>query len=180
MYNETKPFQILIDDNCYLSPILPSDKSAFVEYLNDKEIYAYTLRIPYPYTENDAETFFKTVADSTEKYGHPIQFVIRDNEGKAIGGIGFDGLIPEHQAELGYWLAKPFWGQGIMTNVVAPLCDFAFTKWNLVRIFAHVFVSNVGSSRVLEKNGFELEGVLRKHHKKDGKFIDAKLFGLVR
>jgi len=85
-----------------------------------------------------------------------------------------------HRAEIGYWLAKPFWGQGIMSAVVGAICDFAFGDWKLVRITAHVFTSNEASSRVLEKNGFEYEGLLRKHHQKDGKFIDSKLYALVK
>ena len=66
-----------------------------------------------------------------------------------------------------------------MTDVIRTACDFAIAQWKLVRITAHVFDFNVASARVLEKNGFEYEGLLRKHHFKDGKFIDAKLYARV-
>jgi RimJ/RimL family protein N-acetyltransferase len=67
-----------------------------------------------------------------------------------------------------------------MTKVVRALCEHAFAEWNLVRITAHVFPFNNASAKVLEKNGFLLEGVLRKHHWKAGNFLDAKLYALVR
>jgi RimJ/RimL family protein N-acetyltransferase len=106
--------------------------------------------------------------------GRPIHFAIREPSGRVIGGCGFNELTVGHRAEIGYWLAKPCWGRGIMTEVVERLCEMAWTEWKLVRITAHVFPFNEASARVLEKNGFQLEGVLRKHHQKDGQFLDAK------
>jgi len=171
--------KIAVNDRLHLSEIRASDKSAFVKFLNDEDIYGNTLRIPYPYTADDAETFISIAAEATAKHGHPVHFAIREEDDQLIGGCGFDGLSYGHRAEIGYWLAKPYWGQGIMTAVVQSACAFAFAEWKLVRITAHVFDFNKASARVLEKVGFEYEGLLRKHHKKDGKFIDSKLFALV-
>ena len=67
-----------------------------------------------------------------------------------------------------------------MTDVVEAACQFAFENWKLVRITAHVFDHNTASVRVLEKCGFQLEGVLRQHHLKEGRPIDSKLYALVR
>jgi ribosomal-protein-alanine N-acetyltransferase len=176
----TNEVRIKIKDRIHLSEIRPTDKSAFVEHLNNKDIYDCTLRIPYPYAESDAEYFIGIAAEATAKHGHPVHFAIRDESEQLIGGCGFDGLSYGHRAEIGYWLAKPLWGQGIMTDVVRSACAFAIEEWKLVRITAHVFVSNKASARVLEKSGFEFEGLLRKHHKKDGKFLDSKLYALVK
>ena len=172
--------QIPVNDTIHLSALRPSDKPALFEHLNDRDIYERTLRIPFPYTEADADYFLRVDAEATAKHGHPVHFAIREASGKLIGGFGFDGLTSGHRAEIGYWLAKPYWGNCIMTEVVGAVCEFAFANWKLVRITAHVFHFNDASARVLEKNGFELEGVLRKHHRKDGKFLDARLFALVR
>lgn len=99
-----------------------------------------------------------------------------------IGGCGFDGVQvgKSHRAEIGYWLAKPYWGRGIMTAVVRRLCDFAFEQFGLVKITAHVFADNGASAKVLEKCGFQQEGYLRKHYLKDGQFLDSRLFALVK
>ena len=85
-----------------------------------------------------------------------------------------------HRAEVGYWLAKTFWGRGIMSAVVRRVCQHAFDEFALVKIIAHVVTHNPASARVLEKCGFQQEGFLRKHFCKDGKLIDVRLFGLLK
>jgi RimJ/RimL family protein N-acetyltransferase len=172
--------RIAVNERIHLSVIRPSDKGAFVEWLNEKEIFECTLRIPFPYTEDDAERFVGVVAEATARYGHPVQFAIREANEALIGACGFEGLVYGHRAEIGYWLAKPYWGRGIMTDVVHAMCDFGFAEWNLVRITAHVFDFNVASARVLEKNGFQFEGVLHKQHCKAGRFLDSRLYALTR
>ena len=81
---------------------------------------------------------------------------------------------------VGYWLAKPLWGRGIMTAVVQRLCQHAFEEFGLVKITAHVFSHNTASARALEKCGFQEEGFLRKHFLKDGRFLDARLLALLK
>ena len=178
--HEAEQVRIEVSDGIHVSEVRPDDQSAFVEYLNDKDIYARTLRIPSPYSQADAERFIGSAAQATVKHGHPVHYAVRNHKDQLIGGCGFDSLSHRHRAEIGYWLAKPFWGQGIMTDVVRAACDFAFAQWKLVRITAHVFDFNVASARVLEKNGFQLEGILRKHYRKDGEFFDSKLYALLR
>ena len=172
--------RIGVTSEIHVSAIVPEDRAALVAYLNDREIYDSTLRIPFPYTEDAAEKFLAITAETYLKYGQAIHFGIRQADRGLIGGIGFDSLVPRHCAELGYWLARPFWGQGIMTLVVRAVCAFAIEQWELVRISAHVFDDNLASARVLEKNQFQLEGVLRKCYCKNGQFRDARLYALVR
>jgi len=179
MNDEPNQFRIEVRDGIHLSAIGEGDKAAFVEFLDDKDIYDNTLRIPYPYTEDDANNFIGITTEATAKHGHPVHFAIRGDENELIGGCGFDDLSYGHRAEIGYWLAKPYWGQGIMTDVVRSACAFALAEWKLVRITAHVFEFNRASAQVLEKSGFEFEGLLRKHHRKDDKFLDSKLYALV-
>ena len=67
-----------------------------------------------------------------------------------------------------------------MTDAVQGVCQHAFEEFGLVKIIAHVFSHNPASARVLERCGFVQEGLLRKHFLKDGRFIDARLFALLR
>ena len=76
MSNEIR---IQVNDRIHLSEIRPKDNAAFVKYLNDKDIFDRTLRIPHPYTEADAEKFFKIANEATAKHGHPVHFAIRDD-----------------------------------------------------------------------------------------------------
>jgi ribosomal-protein-alanine N-acetyltransferase len=149
-----------------------------VEHLKEKEIYDRTLRIPYPYSEEDFQEWLKIVERTTQQQGRPVHWAIRNEEDCLIGGCGFDSLEvgKSHRAEIGYWLAKPYWGRGIMTAVVRRACAFAFAEFGLVKIVAHVFAENAASAKVLEKCGFQQEGYLRQHHLKEGKYLDARLF----
>lgn len=148
-----------------------SDQDALVECLNDREIYDRTLRIPFPYTAADAEQWFGIVEKLTKQNGQPVNWTIRNADEKLIGGVGLEGpgLDRSHRAEIGYWLAKPFWGQGIMTAVVRVICRHAFENLGLAKITAHVFSFNDASARVLEKCGFEQEGYLKTYFSKDGR-----------
>ncbi len=174
--------KIIVNEQVHLSEFRLSDKHALILHLNDREIYDLTLRIPFPYTEAAADEWLALYAKTTEKQGRPVHFAIRSDDNALLGGCGFNGLEvgKSHKAEIGYWLARPFWGQGIMTAVVQRLCRHAFEEFELVKITAHVFIQNLASARVLEKCGFVQEGLLRKHHLKDGQSLDARLFALLR
>jgi RimJ/RimL family protein N-acetyltransferase len=173
---------ITVDERIHLSEFKSSDKAACVEHLKEKEIYDRTLRIPYPYSEADFETWLAIVEKTTQQQGRPVSWAIRDEDGLLIGGSGFDGFQvgKSHRAEIGYWLAKPYWGRGIMTAVVRRLCEFGFSEFGLVKITANVFATNAASARVLEKCGFVQEGYLRKHYLKDGRCLDSRLFALLK
>jgi RimJ/RimL family protein N-acetyltransferase len=171
-----------INDQLQLAAFEPADKHALVRYLNDYEIYRHTLRIPFPYTDADAETWFEVVAANLREQKQPVNWAIRHARHGLIGGIGLDGLKigQSHRAEIGYWLARPFWGQGLMTAAVNRVCEHAFAEFGLEKITAHVFATNPASARVLEKCGFEQEGFLRRYYVKDGKLIDAVLYARLK
>jgi len=83
-------------------------------------------------------------------------------------------------AEMGYWLAEPFWNKGIMSEVVSRFTDFVFEKFELNRLFAEPYIHNTASARVLEKAGFVLEGKLQSSVFKDGKVLDQFLYAKIR
>ncbi|HEV2968884.1 MAG TPA: GNAT family protein [Pirellulales bacterium] len=159
-----------------------SDLETLVQWLAEPEIYERTLRIPHPYTLADAEKWLEIVEQATRQNGQTLNWAIRNAAGQLIGGAGLRGFeaFGPHRSEIGYWLAKPYWGRGIMTAVVAAICRHAFETLGFVKIDAHVFSFNDASARVLQKCGFEPEGYLRRHLKKDGRLIDVKLYGLLK
>ena len=122
------------------------------------------------------------VQKTTQENGQPVRWAIRNAEDGWIGSFGFRDFTigKSHRAEIGYLLAKPYWGQGIMTAVLRKACEIAFDEWSLVKITAEVSALNPASARVLEKCGFEQEGRLQKHYLKEGQYIDAKLYALIR
>jgi len=100
---------------------------------------------------------------------------------EAIGSIGLMLGADVHRftAELGYWLAEPFWGQGIMTRAVQAMVEFAFAELKLHRVRAEPYAANPASARVLEKAGFLLEGRLRASACKEGRVLDQLLYARV-
>jgi RimJ/RimL family protein N-acetyltransferase len=176
-----KPLRLDLDGSHFISDIMPADRSAYLEYLKEKQIHDQTLAIPFPYTEADADKWINHVAEMSRKQGRSVNWAIRKSDGSLIGGIGFHDfeLGKSHKAEIGYWLAQPFWGQGIMTKAVQKATEFGFKELGLSRISANVFDFNDGSVRVLEKAGYCFEGLLRKSYRKNGKVFDGKLYARV-
>ena len=177
---ELKSVRIPVNNRIELTEFRPSDRADLLEFLNNREIYDCTLRIPFPYTNAHFDQWLNIVSQSIAQHGQPVHFALREPAGRVIGCCGFDGLTPGHRAEIGYWLAQPYWGQGLMTAVVHAACQHAFTQWKLVRMTAHVFDFNIASARVLEKNGFVREGHLKKHYFKNGQAVDGFTYALLR
>ena len=97
-----------------------------------------------------------------------------------VGSI--DARIQEYpkQFEIGYWLGVPHWGKGLMTDAVRLIAHFAFQHLAAMRITAAVFVENTASNRVLEKNGFQLDGTLRSNVMKRGEWLDEQIYTFLR
>lgn len=170
-----------LKDGFYLSEIESADKASFIEHFREKQIYDQTLNIPYPYTQKHADEWIEYVANETKQIGHPINWAIRSKDGKLVGGIGFHGFeaAANHRGELGYWLAKPYWNKGLITEAIKAVTTFGFEKMGFARITAHVFHFNHSSARALEKAGFQFEGRLRNHYCKDDKVFDGKLYAKI-
>ncbi|HNY35592.1 MAG TPA: GNAT family N-acetyltransferase [Methanothrix soehngenii] len=153
------------------------DAASIVQYASNRKIWI-NLRdaFPHPYTMADAEAFLLRAMQM--KSG---AFFAIASDTEAIGSIGLMAGIDVHRftAELGYWLAEPFWGKGIMTAAVRALSEYAFAELGFHRIFAEPCTANSASARVLEKAGFALEGIMRSSVFKDGRILDQYLYAKV-
>ncbi len=148
----------------------PSDAASLARYANDRNVWL-NLRdaFPHPYAIEDAKRFIAMAADR-----RPPTILVIDVEGEAVGAIGLTlkDDVERVSAELGYWLAEPFWGRGITTAAVRAMVAYAFDTFDLTRVFALPYARNAASSRVLEKAGFHLEARLRRAVVKDGVVLD--------
>ena len=155
-----------------------TDKEALLKYANNYNV-SKNLRdtFPYPYTEKDADLWISAALNQNPE----LNFAIA-NEQELIGGIGLfmQPDVYRFSAELGYWLAEPFWGKGITTTAVVAVSKYAFEGFNLNRLFAGVFQGNTPSMRVLEKAGYKLEGRLRKAVYKEKCFKDQLMYSILR
>ena len=96
--------------------------------------------------------------------------------------IGCCDVRPESdfRGDCGLWIGEPYHGRGYGTEAVRLLQRYAFDELGLAKLEATVFVGNVASRRIFEKNGFLLEGTIRRAARKRGRFVDEWLFGKLR
>lgn len=155
-----------------------SDQAALVKYANNYNI-SKLLRdqIPFPYTNADAETWLINACNQQIE----TNFVIA-NENELIGAIGINFLddVNRFSAEIGYWLAEPFWRKGIITNALKLLTLYAFQNFDINRIYANVFEGNDASKKVLLKAGYKKEATLKKAVFKNGIFLDQYIYAILR
>lgn len=156
------------------------DAQQLSEMLNNQKILA-NLRdgLPFPYTIDDAKEYIQAMLDADQD--QTFAYAITD-EDRVLGSIGVFRKENIHfqTAELGYYIAEPDWGQGHGTRAVKQICELIFETTDIIRVFAEPFARNLGSCRILEKAGFQLEGLLRKNALKNGQTEDMKLYALVR
>jgi ribosomal-protein-alanine N-acetyltransferase len=154
-----------------------ADAAALVKYANNRKVWL-NLRdlFPHPYTEASAAAFLEMVG----RQSPATHFAIATQE-EAIGGIGLSLNQDVHRltAEMGYWLGEPYWGKGLMTEAVTKFTEYAFERFQLLRIYAEPFATNANSCKVLEKAGFFLEGRLRNSVIKDGQILDQLLYSRI-
>lgn len=163
-----------------LRPLSVTDAVSLQKLASDRAIADTTISIPHPYPDGEAKKYI--IKHTTEvKNGHFVFAIERQLESDLIGIIELHDLELEHSiAELSYWLAVAAWGNGYMSEALPPLLSFGFNTLSLNRIHAYHMVRNPASGRVLHKNGFKLEGLLRQRIRKWEKFEDVKLFSLLR
>lgn len=123
-----------------------------------------------------------TLAKMMQMDGRTALIRAVDIEGNAVGSIGIflQGDSDPHNAELAYWLAEPYWGQGIMPAAIQQICDMAFVKFPIQRVFARPYAFNTPSRRVLEKAGFILESEFPHGSAKNGVQVDATIYATYR
>jgi len=97
------------------------------------------------------------------------------------GVIGLSEIDAGYRrAELGFWVARPYWNRGIMSEAVRIATAYAFEQFPIERVQADVYAWNPASARVLEKAGYTLEGRLRNAVYRDGKVTDRLIYGVIR
>jgi RimJ/RimL family protein N-acetyltransferase len=160
-----------------LRPFTRADAPIVQKLAGDKAIADMTLNIPHPYPDELAENWISTHAPRFRDGRGAIYAITRPEDRLVIGSIGLV-TVPDHQrAELGYWLGRPYWGQGCTTEAARELLRYGFTELRLNRIYASHFSRNPASGRVMQKIGMQYEGTLRQHIAKWGRFEDLKLYG---
>ena len=154
------------------------DCENLVRFANNKKIWDNLAdAFPSPYTNQHANDF-------VEKYqsDDPRRVMAIVVDGLACGSIGLfpDSDIYRKNAAIAYWLAEDFWGKGICTEAVRIMTRYGFDHFDVRRIYARPFGTNIASHRVLEKAGYRREAILKESVYKNGKFLDEYLYSVLR
>lgn len=158
-----------------LRDITPGDVDAIHAFCSDPEVTQWSTWGPN--TPAETRTFVDSAvaeADVPERSGFTLAVTV---DGEVVGTAAvWTTSAADRTGELGYTLAKESWGQGLGTETAGLLLQHAFGPMELERVEATCAPENTGSMRVLEKNGFALEGRLRGHKKVNGTRRDSLLF----
>ncbi|MSO70443.1 MAG: GNAT family N-acetyltransferase [Alphaproteobacteria bacterium] len=163
-----------------LRPLEPVDTVSIAPLMADPAVATRTARIPYPSTPADAERWVASVIAEGKSGGVLTRAIQRRADGALLGVSGLIIERAKRQAELVYWLGRPYWGHGFATEAVARLIRFGFEERALERITAGAFTDNAASIRVLHKLGFVPTGAQDPTAPARGRHVPAEGFVLTR
>lgn len=156
-----------------------NDKKALAKLCNEVDRTFLSHRMTFPYTEKNAEEWLEHI-EQTEGVDGVFRAIVF--EGKIVGNASVEKMsdIRCRDAEIGYFVSEEFYSRGIATEAVREICEIAFREMPIVRITGLVFGRNIASQRVLDKNGFVLEGNLRNAATKNGVSDDILVYGKLK
>lgn len=161
-----------------LRPLQLSDADAmFLGWTTDQDVVRYLSWKPHLSVEETK----RIISYWMSNYPDPKFYIwgIQRHQGPLIGTISIhsihDGFA---RGEVGYALAKPYWNQGYISEALHTVVDYAFGVVGFNRLEAHHALGNPASGKVLEKNGFQYEGILRQYYRANDGFQDAKIYGM--
>jgi RimJ/RimL family protein N-acetyltransferase len=159
----------------YLGTLSPHDADAIKMGADDEEI-----ALNVPYDMHYAESFIEFAA---QKYAAKEEFHLGVylTGGQLIGMCALGSVDKANRkAELGYWIARKYWGNGYGKEALKLMSSFGFGKLGLNRIYAKVLTDNERSTRLLGSVGFKKEGTLRQEILRMGRFLDCFMFSTLK
>jgi RimJ/RimL family protein N-acetyltransferase len=155
------------------------DAGAIFEMFSHPDVTRYWSAAPY----TELAQAEKRIAESLEYYAKDTAYplaVVRISDERVVGNCTLWNFHRQNRrAEVGYALARPFWGHGYMHEAMAAMIDFAFREMRLHRLEADIDPRNVPSAKILERLGFRKEGLLRERWIVDDEVSDSAVYGLL-
>jgi ribosomal-protein-alanine N-acetyltransferase len=175
-------FPVLETERFLLRAVTLDDVATMFRIMSDPQVTRYFGMLPMATPAEAQERVQMIQTAFQEQTG--VRWAIADRaNGQLIGTCGFWRLIKPHdRAEIGYELAQAWWGQGVMTEALAAMLQFGFTRMGLHSVEAQIHPANSGSRRVLEKLGFVQEGYFRENYldKVEARFTDTAVYSLLK
>ncbi|MGB5820687.1 MAG: GNAT family protein [Saonia sp.] len=167
-------------ERLFLTELTSKDIPEIVKHASNKNISDFTLNLPFPYSEKDA-IFWINLANQGFKNRTDIIFGIRlKPENKFIGGIGLTVERKFNRAEIGYWIAEPYWRKGYATEATKSIIQYGFENLDLNKFTSSHLAKNPASGKVMKNSGMTKEGELKEHILKQSEYHDLILYGLTK
>lgn len=168
-----------------LRDLRKSDAASIAKYVCDREIAKNLLVVPHPYALKDAHEFLARWAKFKLKRKREIyNFALElKSTGELIGLIGIKDIhYFNGTGDLGFWLGRPYHRQGLMSEAVAEVLKFAFTKLKFRRVSVGAFAENKASNGLIKKMGFKYEGLFKQsvRDRATGAIHDVNHYGLLK
>lgn len=172
-------FPVLETERLILRQLTPNDAPDLFEYFSQEEVMEYYDLEAFQ-TLDDAQRIIQHFNGEFER-GKGFRWALElKSEKKVIGTCGYHNWHREHfRAEIGYELNPLFWRQSYMKEAILPILTFGFESMRLHRVDAFIDPNNISSEKLLTSINFQEEGTLRDYFFEKGKFVDAKIFGLI-
>jgi len=167
-------------DHLLLRPFTVADAPAVQQLAGDRDVASTTLNIPHPYEDGMAEEWINTHPKQFKRGEAVIFAIVLRKDNLLIGAISLSINQQHENAELGYWVGKPYWNNGYCTEAAKAVLHYGFTALGLNRIYAHHLSHNPASGRVMEKLGMKHEGCLRQQAKKWNVFEDLEAYAILK
>jgi ribosomal-protein-alanine N-acetyltransferase len=172
---------IEVNKDFYLRQHQHEDAESYLAYMTDEDVIRFVPEECIPRSIERAKHEIDYHRDLF-RYRRSLYWALarRDNN-QIVGCCGFNYWSRDHsRGEISYDLARKYWNKGVMSATVKSVVAFAFTQMKMVRIEATIHPENIASLRILNKLGFQKEGLLRDHKKLHGKFYDAQMLSLLQ
>ena len=162
-----------------LRPPVAGDAEALFSIFSDPEVMRYWSTPPWQRLQDAVARIERDCAALDD--GSSLRLLLEPAEGGPIvGAVALLGFVEaSRRAEVGYILARPAWGRGLIHEALRGLLDYAFDRLSLRRLEADIDPRNVRSASVVERLGFVREGLLRERWLVDGEVSDTALYGLL-
>lgn len=167
-------------ENLLLRKLKLEDEHDIFEYAQDSEVTKYVMWEPH-FSSVESLYFIQIVIGQYNQNQPSSWGIEHKKDKKLIGTIGFTNWAKEHKrAEIGFVISRNYWNKGYATEALKRIIKFGFIEMQLNRIEARCEVSNVASSKVLDKVGMKCEGILRNQMFVKEKFRDYKIYSILK
>lgn len=175
-------FPVIETNRFILKEISEIYRENFIEIFSDEEVMKYSgIEVSDPKKQAD---FYLRKVEAMYNNKKGIRWAIINKEsGEFIGDIGFYNIdFYSNNAEIGYTIVKKFWRQGVASECIKVVQNFAFENLNMNRIVAMIDSNNTSSIKLSEKLGFHKDGVLREHYynKSKDEYINICVYSLIK